>query len=66
MSGGTRKRKQPHKPVKGPAGIDCPDDSKSSASPLQLWQSQNREAIAAFSRYIERHGIFGDVADRGF
>lgn len=35
-------------------------------SRVRRWQEENREAIEAFSRYIERHGIFGDTEERGF
>jgi antitoxin CcdA len=30
------------------------------------WKEENREAMQAFGRYIERHGIFGDTEERGF
>lgn len=30
------------------------------------WQEDNRPAIEAFGRYVERHGIFGDSEERGF
>ena len=35
-------------------------------SRMRRWQEENREAIEAFSRYIERNGIFGDTEERGF
>ena len=35
-------------------------------SRVRRWREENREAIDAFSRYIERHGIFGDSEERGF
>ena len=35
-------------------------------SRVRRWQEENREAIEAFARYIERNGIFGDTEERGF
>jgi antitoxin CcdA len=35
-------------------------------SRVRRWQEDNRAAMEAFGRYIERHGIFGDSEERGF
>ena len=32
----------------------------------QRWRDENKEAIEAFGHYIEKYGVFGDTAERGF
>lgn len=41
-------------------------DARLRESRVRHWQEENRAALEAFSRYIERNGIFGDTEERGF
>jgi antitoxin CcdA len=41
-------------------------DARLRESRVRHWQEENRAAIEAFGRYIERNGIFGDSEERGF
>lgn len=41
-------------------------DARLRESRVRHWQEENRAALEAFSRYIERNGIFGDSEERGF
>lgn len=41
-------------------------DSRLRAGRIANWKEEHREAMDAFGRYVERHGIFGDTEERGF